>query len=390
LKNILYIQPYASHVGGVDSVLLQLVQGLDKNSFRPFVVLPGPSPYVEKYQGAGAIVLFCTLAVFGKPTDKMYYIRNLINLIKSIMALIKIVKEYSIDIIHSHKMELIGGNIVGKLLRIPTLQTVHELPRKPLAAYKFIGYLNHLFNDRVIVLCDRSNVMFQWGKLRSRKLIKIYNGINIPPKNENKGTGLREELGITENEKVVITVARLSPMKGIEYLIKAAKLLQATNPEIKFVIVGDVAFDSERSYKEDLLHFTSSNGLTNVHFLGLRRDVPDLLCQSDLFVLPSVYDIFPTVILEAMCAELPVIATDVGGVPEIVTKETGLIIPPKDELALQEAILHIVKSDSKALGKAGKERVQAVFTRDLYVERTTAVYEELLGNKDEVQKEVIA
>ncbi|WP_199620939.1 glycosyltransferase family 4 protein [Paenibacillus alkalitolerans] len=378
MKNILYIQPYASHVGGVDTVLLQLVQGLDKTKYRPYVVLPAPSPYVEKYEAAGAKVLFCTLAVFGKPTDAMYYARNAVNLLRSIASLRKIVKDYKIDLIHSHKMELIGGNIVGKLLRIPTMQTVHELPRNPLAAYKFVGYLNHLFNDRVIVLCDRSKTMFQWGKRESDKLIKIYNGIDIPRDNPAKGTVLREELGLAPEDKIVITVARLSPMKGIEYLLKAACLLQNTNPEIKFIVVGDVAFDTEREYKEQLLAFANQNDLKNVYFLGLRRDVPNLLRQADLFVLPSVYDIFPTVILEAMCAELPIVATDVGGVPEMVTKETGILVPSEDELAIQKAILEIFSSNPKELGKAGKKLVQQSFTRQKYVDRTTAVYEELM------------
>lgn len=92
MKNILYIQPYASHVGGVDSVLLQLVKGLNQNEYNPYVVLPAPSPYVEKYEAAGAVVSFCTLAVFGKPTDKLYYVRNMINLFKSVFALRAIVK----------------------------------------------------------------------------------------------------------------------------------------------------------------------------------------------------------------------------------------------------------------------------------------------------------
>lgn len=378
MRNILYIQPYASHVGGVDTVLLQLVQGLDKTKYKPYVVLPAPSPYVEKYETAGAKVLFCTLAVFGKPTDVMYYLRNVFNLMKSIVALRRIVKDHKIDLIHSHKMELIGGNIVGKLLRIPTMQTVHELPRSPLAAYKFVGFLNHIFNDRVIVLCERSKVMFQWGNRHSDKLMKIYNGIEIPPDPPNGQVTLREELGLLPEDKVVITVARLSPMKGIEYFIKAAGLLQTNYPQLKFIIVGDVAFDSERGYKDHLLAIKEQNGLSNVHFLGLRRDVPELLRQSDLFVLPSVYDIFPTVILEAMCAELPIVATDVGGVPEMVSNETGLLVPPKDESAIAEAIVRILSTDPKLLGEAGKRKVLDMFTREQYVNRTSAIYEELL------------
>ncbi|SMF92151.1 Glycosyltransferase involved in cell wall bisynthesis [Paenibacillus uliginis N3/975] len=384
MNNILYIQPYASHVGGVDTVLLQLVQGLDKTKYRPYVVLPAPSPYVEKYEAAGAKVIFTTLAVFGKPTDPAYYVRNLINLFRSIKSLRKIVNEYGIDLIHSHKMELMGGNIVGKLLGIPTLQTVHELPRKPLFAYKCIGYLNHLFNDKVIVLCDRSTVMFKWGKRYSDKLIKIYNGIEINQSSVQKKitNSLKQELGIADDDKIVITVARLSPMKGIEYLLKAAHITKQTNPDLKYIIIGDVAFESEMSYKEQLKSLANELALNNVYFLGLRRDVPDLLPQADLFVLPSVYDIFPTVILEAMVASLPIVATDVGGVPEMVTPDTGYLVPPMNEEALAQAIIRMFSNEEMTrFGLNSKTRVLQKFTREQYLNSTLKVYNTLLSGK---------
>lgn len=382
--NILYIQPYASHVGGVDTVLLQLVKGLDKNVYLPYVVLPAPSPYVEKYEEAGAIVLFCTLAVFGKPTDVLYYPRNMIKLIRSIAMLRDIVKRYGIDLIHSHKMEVLGGNIVGKLLGIPTLQTVHELPRKPLAAYKFVALLNHLFNDKIIVLCERSKVMFRWWKHRSGKLVKIYNGIELPAEPFPSDDALRKELGLDPSDKVAITVARLSPMKGIEYLLEAARSLKSTHPWLKIVIAGDVAFESERGYKAELLALKQKEQLDNVYFLGLRRDVPNLLRQADIFVLPSVYDIFPTVVLEAMSAGLPVVATDVGGVPEMVTERSGIVVPPRNAEALCLAIARMAESDAERFGREGRRLVETHFTRERYISQTTALYEELLG-KDEKQ-----
>ena len=111
---ILYIQPYASQVGGVDTVLLELIAGLDKSRFRPFVVLPGPSPYVEKYKDIGAEVRFAPVAVFGKPRGWSYYFVNLAKLFASMRALRAIVRKEKIALIHSHKMEAMGGNLLGK------------------------------------------------------------------------------------------------------------------------------------------------------------------------------------------------------------------------------------------------------------------------------------
>ncbi|MGG1555800.1 glycosyltransferase family 4 protein [Paenibacillus ferrarius] len=383
---ILYIQPYASQVGGVDTVLLQLVQGLDSSIHQAYVLLPSWSPYVEKYREAGAEVLFGTIAVFGKPTDRGYYFRNMKKLISSMREMKKLVKQYGIDLIHSHKMEVIGGNIVGKLLGIPTVQTVHELPRRPLAAYQFVGLLNHLFNDKVIVLCERSKIMFKWGPWRSGKLTKIYNGIRLPDRSPVPAAAdvrnLREELALPSDSKIMITVARLNPMKGIEYVIEAARQLKQERKDVAFVIVGDVAFDAEKGYKDELLALARQAGVDHmVHFLGLRRDVPALLAQSDVFVLPSVYDIFPTVILEAMSAGLPVVATDVGGVPEMVTAEVGLLVPAQQASALKAGIAAMLQCDGKAIGERGRARVAAYFSQTTYVSHTVALYESLMNAK---------
>ncbi|MFB9278554.1 glycosyltransferase family 4 protein [Cohnella cellulosilytica] len=384
---ILYIQPYASRVGGVDTVLLELVAGLDKSRFRPFVVLPGPSPYAEKYQAIGAEVRFAPVAVFGKPRGWSYYFVNLARLIASVRALRAIVRKEKIALIHSHKMEAMGGNLLGKWMGIPTVQTVHELPRRPLLAYKFMAWLNHLFNDLVIVLCDQSASMFEWRSRKSAKVRKIYNGIRL---RESAGSAaeaaevpgsspIRQALGIGPEEKLVVTVARLAPMKGIEYLIDAARLLLDERKDVKFVIVGDVAFEEDLPYKERLLNRAASLGLSgSVHFLGLRRDVDRILAEADAFALPSVYDIFPTVILEAMNAGLPVVATDVGGVPEMVRGEYGLLVPPADPLKLKDALNELLRLDCKAMGRAAQETLRAEFTREIYVDKTVRLYEELL------------
>ncbi|UXH43195.1 glycosyltransferase family 4 protein [Rossellomorea vietnamensis] len=377
-KKILYIQPYASHVGGVDSVLLQLIDGLNKNIYEPFVVLPNQSPYVEKYQKLGATVLFEPLAVFGKPTSWKYYIENFYILIKSIGRLKKIVKNHKIDLIHSHKMELMGGNIVGKILNVPTVQTIHELPRNPLIAYKAVGYLNHLFNDAVIVLCNRSKSVMEWGRLKSNKVRKIYNGISIKDNNP-LGSNIREELNLSKEDKIAITVARLSPMKGIEFLLDAANELKKENPNLKFVIIGDVAFEHEKEYKEVLINKSKKLNLEGtVFFLGLRRDVPSLLNQSDIFILPSVYDIFPTVILEAMSCSIPIVGTDVGGVPEMVRNNTGIIVPASDSRKLAQGVKEILNNDYKLMGKNGRELLEREFTQEKYVSQTVEIYEGLL------------
>jgi glycosyltransferase involved in cell wall biosynthesis len=381
MRNILFIQPYASLVGGVDSVLLQLVQGLDERQYKCYVLLSAPSPYVEKYTALGAEVIFGPIAVFGKPTSLGYYLRNFAVLLKSIPFLTKLVKKLQIDLIHTHKMEVFGANFVGKWVGVPTVQTIHELPRKPLFAYKIIAWLNHIMNDQIIVLCERSKIMFRWFNQESSKLTKIYNGIAVKARASlETSTELKQQLGLDAKSKILITIARLTPMKGLEYLFEAAALIRLKHPEIKFVVVGDVTFTHEKVYKDKLFKRIADLGLQNTVFMiGLRRDVVELMEQSDILVLPSVYDIFPTVILEAMSGGLPVIATDVGGVPEMVRPSTGILVPPQNAEALKDAILKMVELDYKAMGQEAKKVFFEEFTQEQYVNQTVAVYESLFA-----------
>lgn len=378
---ILYLQPYASDVGGVDTVLLQLIEGIKDKNFKVFLILPSHSPYVKKYEELGVTVIFEKLSVFGRSKNLFYYLKNFYYLLISIKKLKGIIKKYNINIIHSHKMELMGGNIIGKMMRIPTVQTIHELPRKPIIAYKAIGYLNHVFNDKVIVLCERSKEMLEWGKYESHKVQKIYNGIKLNSSQVLTG-GLRKELNLSDTSKIVIAVARLSPMKGIEYLLDAVPKIKNSVEDIKFVIVGDVAFKKEIGYKQELLKKAKSLKLEDdVFFLGLRRDVKNLLTESDLLVSPSTYDIFPTVILEAMSCSLPIVATDVGGVPEMIRDNTGIMVPPQNSTALATAILEILKRDYKEMGQNGRLLLEKEFTQEKYVAKTVAIYKELLESR---------
>lgn len=380
--HVLFVQPYSSNLGGVDSVLLQLIAGLDRSRYRPFVLLTAPTAYVEKYEKLGCKVLFGSVAVFGKPTDFGYYFRNAAILLRSLRALRRIVREHRIDVIHSHKMEVIGPNLVGKLLGLATVQTVHELPHRPMAGYKFIGWLNHLLNDKVVVLCDRSKTMFRWFGRESRKLVKIYNGIEAPAPESNGAIPLREQLGLPPESRIALTVARLSKEKGLEYLIDAAAEVRKADPNVKFVVVGDITFGHEHAYKESLIAKVRQLGLEEtVHLIGMRRDVPELLAQSDIFVLPSLSDTFPTVVLEAMGAGLPVITTDVGGTPEMVREGTGVLVPPFDGGALKEAVLRMLGTDYREMGRRGGELFRSEFSRERYVRNTTELYEQLLRAK---------
>ncbi len=172
------------------------------------------------------------------------------------------------------------------------------------------------------------------------------------------------------------TVARLEPQKGISYLLDAMDLLRSSGVDAELWIVGD---GPDRPALDAAVQ--SSQRLSEcVRFLGRRDDVPALLGQIDLFVMPSLWEGLPNAVMEAMAARLPVVATNVDGTPELVIDgETGLLVPPRSAEALADAIAKLLADGALRLrmGQAGRQRVEQQFTEDRMIAETEALYREL-------------
>lgn len=173
------------------------------------------------------------------------------------------------------------------------------------------------------------------------------------------------------------TVARLEPQKGIRFLIEAMELLQSSGVDAELWIVGD---GPDRPELEAMVN-ASPDLRDSVKFLGQRDDVPALLGQMDMFVLPSLWEGLPNAVMEAMAARLPVVATSVDGTPELVNDgETGLLVPPKSPEALADAIAKLVADGAlrQRMGQAGRRRIEQHFTEDRMIAETEALYRELI------------
>jgi len=194
--------------------------------------------------------------------------------------------------------------------------------------------------------------------------------------------GLRRELGLGPRAPVACVVGRLTPWKGHQVLLRAWRRVIERVPEARLLIVGEVAF-WEDSYEQELKDLAAAMKLDrHVRWLGFREDVPDLLRASDLLVLPSVDEPFGRALIEAMAAELPVVATRSGGVPEIVVDgDTGLLVPPGDPEALGEAIAELLGEPERAreLGRAGRRRALEKFDVRRVAQQVGRIYQEILG-----------
>jgi glycosyltransferase involved in cell wall biosynthesis len=211
------------------------------------------------------------------------------------------------------------------------------------------------------------------------RLAMIHSGIEDEEPPPIEPAEVRAGLGLPGDAPTVLYVGRLAAQKGVDDLIRALDLLQHVRPDLRTLIVGDGPL---RSQLEETTRAFRLDGA--VRFLGHRDDVPRLLASADVLVLPSLYEGLPNVVLEAMRARKPVVATAAPGTTEVVADgRTGLLVPVHDPTALARAIRTVVEDPALArrLGDEGRARVESEFRADAMISQFADLYERLARSK---------
>jgi glycosyltransferase involved in cell wall biosynthesis len=176
-------------------------------------------------------------------------------------------------------------------------------------------------------------------------------------------------------------IANLRSIKGIKYFIEAASIISKTDSRVKFLIIGE-NFNEPGCTREEMELFAKKcNVDNNVHFLGKRTDIADIISIMDIGVVASLSEGFSNTILEYMAASKPVVATNVGGNKEaVVHNETGLLVSPESAIALAEAILSILKDKEMAFryGAAGRKRVEEKFRLEKMIGQYEGLFDSVL------------
>jgi glycosyltransferase involved in cell wall biosynthesis len=219
----------------------------------------------------------------------------------------------------------------------------------------------------------------------------IPNGINVPKVSQMPDDfPIRREFNIDPGAPLVTLICRTDRNKGLEGFLDAVPIVANRFPAVRFMIVGGSPCNP--CYEIDIRNLADRRKLTGlVIFTGQRSDVPGILRESTLSVLPSLSESFSNSLLESMAAGLPVVATNVGGNPEIVQDgETGVLVPPRDPAAMAEAIIRVLEAPEMArrFGAAGRERVMKHFSLETVIRRTTDLYMVLLERRGFVRKHV--
>jgi len=273
---------------------------------------------------------------------------HLQSYIQGLSKIIKLTKNESFDIIHSHfQLGSISAILLKQLgLAKVILRTAHNHPEKEWVS-NFSGWFRYqLFSKWIFPLFMdievgvSQSIVSQINKypvsyITHKKACLIYNAIP---------SYYKELMPLPKNNEPIIgSVGRLSKQKGFRYFLEAISLLQWKIPNLKVWIIGD------GELREELENLRDRLGLKNsVFFLGKRQDIIDLLHKMNLFVLPSLWEGLPTSVLESMSCGLPVIATNIEGTRELIRdNETGWLVPPADPFALAERIEMALKNPSQ-------------------------------------------
>ena len=364
MKNVLHLCE-SSETGGAESVLIRLVEGLDKNRYRSVVCLLSDGwlkVELEKRRIETVVI----------PQPHSFDVRWLFQAFR-------LLKEHHIHVMHSHEF---ATNVYAALLSmvtgVPVVATAHgknyygdKWRRR--AAYRFTARHSAM----VAVSNDLKRFLTERIGIPPRDIRVVHNGIDLRHYSVNVANAdIRADLGIGTGQRVIGTVGNLFAVKGQTYLLRACKAVASAYPNFVLLVAG------EGEQLGPLQEEASDLGIAgNVRFLGFRDDVPSLLQAMEVFVLPSLSEGLPLSILEALALEKPVVATNVGGIPEIVQDGlTGFLVPPRNPETLADKILLLLRYPEMAaeLGRAGRKRVEEAFDVTKMIQEYQLLYEDRL------------
>lgn len=356
--------------GGAEGETLKLIEGIDGYRFVLGYGNEALADEVARFERAGARTRqFSMLRHYNPATAPL-----------AVGQVAAFLRQHEVDILHTHSTE---AGVIGRLAAPlagdqAVVHTVHGVPfsddRNALLNRYVLGCerLAARFTDRMVTNTDRiRDTYLERGIGTPEQYRTIHSGIDIDQFTDALPAG-----DVDSDLVRVVMVARLARGKGFEVLLDAVENLQET---VHVYIAG------EGPLAEWLAGEIRDRGLEEtVTLLGFRADIPRVLAAGDLLVLPSYREGMPRVITEAMAAGLPVIATDIAGIPDqVVDGETGYLIRTGDPDALRDRIAALAadRGRREEMGEAGQRRAKARFSAAEMVERTRAVYEELLGEQ---------
>jgi glycosyltransferase involved in cell wall biosynthesis len=388
--NVAHVLPWPS-VGGTELATLRIAQAVESAGFRSvaFCLAEG-QPVRELFRAAG----FETARYEGVPPSYLHpraFLRNS-------LALAREFRRRRVRLVHcSDVLAGFYAALAGRLAGVPVLCHVRcvfaDVPRRergflaPVSKFAFVS----------------RDAWAKFGhKVSARRGRVVYDGVEVSAQArdeegrialaEEARAGVRREFGLEAGVKTVGMVARVAPAKDFETLAKAAARVLEAEPGVRFMVVGDNSREAPyRAHYQEVKAMLDARGLTDSFiFTGFREDVARFVSAFDVFVLSTHGEGLPLVVLEAMARGVPVAATGVGGIPEVIRHgENGLLHAHGDDAALAEHLRSLLSDEVGAaeLGEAGRRHVESEFGLERFAREMTNLYRELLGDKAHARRE---
>ena len=363
-----------SNFGGAQKYVYDLATSLPKDSFDVAVALGGNGILIPKLEEAGVRVV---------PIPSLARDVNPLGDLKTFFNLIKIFRVERPHIVHlnSSKIGIMGG-VAARLTRIPKIIfTAHGWAFNENRAWvsrliiKFLSWVTILIAHTTIAVSDSIARDMRWVGAR-RKMVTIKNGIHkgdtLPQIQAREFLNTLSPAKIPAGAFVFGTIAELHPSKGLSFAVQAISLMSQENPNIHYVILGSGQDHATLAALIDDL------GLTDrVHLLGFVDNASQYIKAFDCFILPSTTEALGLVLLEAGNAGIPVVATNIGGIPEVIEDQrTGILVPARNPKALALALFQILESTTTrvGLGNALHQRVLSSFSFEITLRKTIGLY----------------
>jgi glycosyltransferase involved in cell wall biosynthesis len=365
----------SSGIGGAEKVLYHTTRLLDPERYVASICSLKEKGQVARDAEITGIEVHCLAMADG---ERAY---GWISSITALFRLTTYIMKVRPTIVHSF---LFRANIISRiaafLARVPLSISSVRVMGGEKDYYHTIERVTSGMVDHYITVSDSvKEYLIHKANILPEKITTIYNGVTLNGLMPEGKESTPLNFGIKPHDSVVLSVGRLHQQKGHDYLIRAIAIVKREVPTVKVLIVG------EGEEENDLKNLVKSLDLSEeVIFAGLCREIGKILNFTNLFVLPSLWEGMPNAVLEAMAAAKPVVATRVGGVPELVVDgKTGLLVAPQDSDALAHAIVELLRNNERArrMGNAGRKRVREHFSLTAMIAKTDRLYQELLNTK---------
>jgi glycosyltransferase involved in cell wall biosynthesis len=365
--------PYPA-VGGTEHATLRIAQAVDATRFTSIAFcLPEADAVNALFTSAGVP---CTVY---EPAVPSY--RGGIGYVRDSLRIARQLKRQRVDLVHcADLLAAWHASLAGWLAQIPVL--CHIRNRFDAISGRDCSFL---WPVRRFVFVSQNTWRHFACRVATPRGEVVYDGLDVFPitGGERDAAQVRRELAIPADAPLVGMIARIAPQKDYPTLAKAAARVLAEEPRTRFLVAGDYSSEANRQHYVQVRTTLDECGVSHAFvFTGQRHDVIRLVRALDVFVLSTHWEGLPLVILEAMSQGKPVVATDVDGIPEVVTHgESGLLFPHEDDRQLAAHILALLRDRAEAdrLGRAGQREVQTRFTTEQFAASMNDVYGRMLN-----------